>query len=626
MAHIRGIVQYEVYVFDAGRWSLHARYPGAQRLDAMNDATTTEEITGHPAKVVRDTYFPDDNRNEEITAYLAPKAKRMQALTSNRGRQALARGAGAVRAPGLMRTAVMHPSRRRQAPKDSRVLATVRLIVAIGWSLIVATSLTAGVSWGLDKLPEQLALQSGTVGIVLKTTYLLAFMFMFPRTFRKRWRIHQILAEMWESADKPKSILPHPPRRASNGAPAAPGQAWMPTHDRRARPTDIQQPIPVPPSALTVEMEAAKAAAEENINMPVIKGTVPDAPAPQSPAEQKAKAKKAEQAKVEAKAAEVEKAKPPAVEGESYTHPFADNASPMVFTPGVVPEVPEGLSLERIILRRFAVDVVVPSIARSYRDDPVTRRGVALLLAGAVEHLSKSTQMTSVGALALLAEALRESGAKAASIESFLGNYQNTLMAPNAKPLITAGRDAIAGYVDGAKGIERVIQQALAVWRFPSTARLVQGKPEFFLFSIAREESLTDGEPSVGLLLQQAIVRAAAQEFVGEEVPHDAAGILIRFEDGPSAFTASRAIQSRILAAAGPATATVIVGGTNILPGPDGTATILEHVRNLLNVTVDGEIVCDAAVHSALADPGFAAEPVGDGKEAVRLVEPATAA
>jgi hypothetical protein len=70
----------------------------------------------------------------------------------------------------------------------------------------------------------------------------------------------------------------------------------------------------------------------------------------------------------------------------------------------------------------------------------------------------------------------------------------------------------------------------------------------------------------------------------------------------------------------------VIVGGTDIPPGPEGTATILEHVRNLLNVTVDGEIVCDAAVHSTLADPGFAAEPVGDGKDAVRLVEAATAA
>ena len=96
---MRGIFQYEVYVFDAGRWSLHSRYPGAQRLDAMNDAVTTEQITGHPAKVVRDTYYPEDNRNEEITAYLGPKAKRMQALDSR------AEGVDARRRPGARRRA-----------------------------------------------------------------------------------------------------------------------------------------------------------------------------------------------------------------------------------------------------------------------------------------------------------------------------------------------------------------------------------------------------------------------------------------------------------------------------------------------------------------------------------------
>ena len=625
---MRGIVQYEVYVFDAGRWSLHSRYPGAQRLDAMKDAVTTEEITGHPAKVVRDTYYPEDNRNEEITAYLSPKAKRMQALNSTRGRKALTRAGGPAHGAGLVRTAAMHPSRRRpRDQKPTRLLSTIRLIVAIGWALIVATAITAAMSLGIGKLPEQWALQDGTIGIVLTTTYLLVFLFVFPRTFRKRLRIHQILAEMWESADKPKSILPHPPRRGGNGATNAQGQPWTPAHDRRARATEIQQPIPVAPSALTLEIEAAKAAADENFNLSVTKGNAPPAP-PQLSDVAKAEAAKAEAAKAEkekVKAADAEKAAKAAAEAQAQADPLASSAQ-MVFTPGVVPEVPEGLALERIILRRFAVDVVMPSIARSYRDDPVTRRGVALLLAGAVEQLSKSTSMTSIGALALLAEALRESGARAASIEAFLGGYQNTLMAPNAKPLLNAGREAIAAYVDGGKGIERTIQQALAIWRFPSTARLVQGKPEFFLFSIAREESLADGEPSVGLLLHHAIVRAAAQEFVGEEVPHDGAGVLLRFEDGPAAFTASRAIQSRILAAAGPATATVIVGGTDVPPGPDGTASILEHVRSLLNVTVDGEIVCDAAVHSALADPGFAAEPVGDGKDAVRLVEPATAA
>ena len=81
---MRGIVQYEVYVFESGRWSLHARYPGMQRADALSDADATEYSTGRATKVVRDTYFPDINENEEVTTYLSPKAKQMRSIISGR--------------------------------------------------------------------------------------------------------------------------------------------------------------------------------------------------------------------------------------------------------------------------------------------------------------------------------------------------------------------------------------------------------------------------------------------------------------------------------------------------------------------------------------------------------------
>ena len=92
--------------------------------------------------------------------------------------------------------------------------------------------------------------------------------------------------------------------------------------------------------------------------------------------------------------------------------------------------------------------------------------------------------------MALLAEALRESGSKAAAIESFLGNYEATITAVSAQSVLAAGRKAINAYVAGTKGIDRDIQQALSVWRFPSTARLQPMPPEFYVFSIAREENM----------------------------------------------------------------------------------------------------------------------------------------
>jgi hypothetical protein len=599
---MRGIVQYEVYVYEAGRWSLHARYPGVQRADAVKDADTTEFTTGHATKVVRDTYFPDSNENEEVTTYLSPKAKLLRMRRAPRSQEA-ARPAP----PPLVRTAAVHPERARRRPQRNRVYGTVRLVVAIGLSVLVATTLTAALSWVLDHLPAPFALEAGAVGITLTTCYLLAFLFVFPRAFRARLRIHQLLAEMWENADKP-SVAPHPPRRVKRAFQAEPSAPWTPPHDRRARAETPVAATPVPPvdapAVAAPSITAASVPPPPSLSEPEPPPAAepqPALPADTKPAEKKATPPVA-----------------PAAVAEDRPEPF---------TPVTAPEVPEGLALERIILRRFAVDVVMPSIARAYRDDPVTRRGVALLLAGAVEGLSRDTAMTSQGALALLAEALRESGSRPAAIESFLGSYQGHLAAPNAKALLDAGRAAIAAYVDGRRDVDHDIQQALAVWRFPSTARLVPAKPEFYLFSIAREESLTDGEPSIGLQLHQAVTRAAVAEFGGVEVQHDSAGLLARFEESPAAFAAARAVQSRMIATAGPPTASVIVVGPASDPGvPLETASILERVRALLTVTVDGEIVCDAAVHSALGDPAYAAAPIADRTDAVRIVEPATAA
>jgi adenylate cyclase len=70
------IVQYEVYALHEGRWTLHARYPGAERDDALDDARRTEGRTGYPTKVVRDTYYRDLNYSEETVTYLSPRAKK----------------------------------------------------------------------------------------------------------------------------------------------------------------------------------------------------------------------------------------------------------------------------------------------------------------------------------------------------------------------------------------------------------------------------------------------------------------------------------------------------------------------------------------------------------------------
>lgn len=63
-------IHYEVYTQDvANRWNLHARYERTEREAAINDAKNVERTLQVPAKVVRETYYPGNNRSEESLIY-----------------------------------------------------------------------------------------------------------------------------------------------------------------------------------------------------------------------------------------------------------------------------------------------------------------------------------------------------------------------------------------------------------------------------------------------------------------------------------------------------------------------------------------------------------------------------
>ncbi len=604
---MRGIVQYVVYVLTQGQWYLHARYRGAQRVDAINDASSTESDTGRATKVVRDTYWPDVNENEEVTTYLSPKARALQAMNSRRKQTSpVVVQAGRPAAP---------LAERRRAQKMVPVLRNVRLIVALGVGLFVASALTAALSVAMHRAALQLEIEPSNSTIILTIAYLLIFSYVFRRTSRAHWRLHQMVAEMWENADKPAAPK-FPPRRAmARGMrPSPSGAPWQVVAERRPARREAE-PKPAADLLKPSQLQPPPSFEDEEPDpMPIPsweKAKLAEEQAAKEAKEAKAAKKKAA---AEAEAAAAKKA------ADVESRPPELDDSDVSFTPANIADVPAGLALERIILRRFAVDVVIPTIMRSHRDDPVTRRGIALLLSGAVRGLVETSPVSEAGAMALLAEVLRESGSKPAVIESFLGNYEASMSAENAQPLLESGRAAIKHYVDGGRDVDRMIQQAISLWRFPSTARVLAPPPEFYLFSIARDESLTDGEPTAGLLLQQAIVRAAVQEQHGDLVPHDGAGSLARFNNVKSAFTAARAVQTRVAAAAGPGTATVVVEGPVTEPGvPRDTASVLERVRTLLAVTLDGEIVGDASAQRLLGDAMLPAEAIPNRDDAVRI-------
>lgn len=72
------VTQFEVHVYQHGRWTIHARYPSEEREEAVRDASATENTTGRPTKVIRETYFPQTNNTETVTVYVSPKTKELR--------------------------------------------------------------------------------------------------------------------------------------------------------------------------------------------------------------------------------------------------------------------------------------------------------------------------------------------------------------------------------------------------------------------------------------------------------------------------------------------------------------------------------------------------------------------
>ena len=72
MAGLSKLVAYELYTLEYAGWTLHARYTSAELEDAMTEAKTIEATLQRATKVVRETYYPEDNHTDEAVVRISP--------------------------------------------------------------------------------------------------------------------------------------------------------------------------------------------------------------------------------------------------------------------------------------------------------------------------------------------------------------------------------------------------------------------------------------------------------------------------------------------------------------------------------------------------------------------------
>jgi len=602
------ITQFEVQVLQRGRWTIHARYPGEEKNVALRDAQDTELNTGFPTKVIRETYFPESNESERITTYVSPKAKQVkQPLVANERRRpnSPARSAATVT--------------RRRADKGSLtgMQLVFRVIVAGGISLATATLITGVVAWFLNYLGE-----SGGVGIAAETrtmlltySYVIMFLLIFYRLYRSHLPLHRLLADMWSKTAKAAQIMPEMPViKPTQVKPKYEGrvtaEALREAEDMKLKRGDLDLDRPEE----LLEADATRALNPEPLP-PMGPPALPEEPAekiaPEKTAAEKAAEKKAKD-KAEKKAKQAE-AEPLEAAFESQKQAGA-NAAQAAKAEG--DDAPETFNLERMVLRRFAVDVVKPAASSAMPNDPVARRGMAIILAGAAAGVAATAGLKPASETALLTDALQHIGINQPAIDSFMALRTQHLGAPANAGLLAAGRSALAAYLEGSIHVLTGLAQVLISWRTPighnlmptpqlsfDQAHMVPLLDVYMLTEL--REGPTDNDAAIDALhdhdmgVHNGVVRTAVTAHGGQEVKHTGKGIFARFPGVRGAVEAASDIQ-RGFTEARSKLAIALVGNTVAGEDPLLSAKLVRQAQSIISRASGGEILCEAQVEAAI--------------------------
>lgn len=615
------ITQFEVYVLDNGRWTMHARYGSDQRKAAVMDARSTEFTTGLPTKVVAETYFPEINESELVTAYISPKARALR----ESGRTVKRSG----RAPGSARhMAAASGMKRRGGRRSGGGLRQFLMqgVVAAMLSLVAATVSTAVLSWGLKRSIEAgLPVGAGASTTILSYAYAVFFFFFLLSLSRSKLPLHRLLAYLWqrapEKAEKPadvKSLAAEmaPRMRAKQPSAIALAEAERALEELKAMRGDPPAPeaeVYDPPPLPQLQPEISPQL-REMLN-------------PETPAERKKREKREKKERQEKEAAEkaaadaatraavLQAATAQAAAAQAAAAQAAAAAASFTKAP------PEPLPLERAVLRRFVADVIHPATAGTMPDDPVTRRGISLVVAGAAAALAETARTSEAGRMQLIEEALTAVGVNSASIGMFLHQHDELIAAPANATLVNLGRTALAKHLEGAD-VARILAVALAGWRTPfgqpagpaapapAAATQDTGPHDIYVltelrigpaFAVTPEglpDNAADAARDAAMGLHNSVVRSVLGTHHGHEVKHTGTGIFAHFRQADAALAAAIEIQRRFTASYGASLAVAVVENTNH-DDPLLTPDVVRQAQTVAAQAVNGEILAERRVQKA---------------------------
>lgn len=504
------IVHYEVYVLEGRGWMLHARFPRMERESALAEAKELEYTLKIKVRVVRETYYTDNNAFEEAEIYVTGgkiPERTSPAPVNSYGR---AGGGGGKKSASTSKVPAQRPRTARSKPKASdeevakarQLLGRLLAIVAFGLAAaLLAIKLTPNVILVLWKMGFGIKVDADSYSQLLMTIFALTFLMV---------SVPLALKFLPRKAALPK--FRHPSLALAGAASVVPGKSVLSKDMKKSLDKLAKQSQRVVP-----------APSEDDDDLPPLDLDLGD----DLPAEEVMAAAAATAAANEDKPREIEQAK-------------SDDKA--VATQSVESQMPK--------VSRFLDGAMEQCRQERITMDNYNKFALHLYMAGAVEALVEFRKLNPAAKVPLMSEALDILGTRGEMARSFHEKLPEYRRESRYMSVIEAGRNAMGNYLLGDEmGAHISLRDVYRDWNRKTDQ--TQGQMMTVLFTdMVDSTNMTQvrGDAAAQEIVRRhnLIVRNALSKFGGHEVKHTGDGIMASFLSAGAAVDAMIVVQRQV--------------------------------------------------------------------------------
>lgn len=518
------IVHFEVYVEDARGWSLQARHPADQRDEAMAEARMLESTLKRAVKVVRETYYPELNQNDDSVVWVSRTKSRPRTTVIDRR-------------TGDFGPPASEMANANGASKNKRTASPADLLVRVGL-IVIASLLVSVVGTGLVSM--LLGNVSSSLMHVSPSEQQLILFIVFLGLFL-------IVAVPLMLLYVPLEFLLGPPNSDAKAKEKAKEQERQAREKEKAR--EKAEREKAERDRLDRERAEREQAAKE---VEKTKKTAPLTPEQvKAEIENKRKEELKDQWRKEKEEEDRDVLETALEQDKKSTDEVAEKEEEKKRQLEQENERKKQAALleeARLIIMKFlggAINVIKTTHPQL---DTYNRFGVNLYLAGACEVLAAKRKMSAEDSRRLLLESVEVIGTKAEQARHLLDRMTSYQREPRYTQMISAGRSAMDTLMSGRSDPFLPLGAIMKEWNTPQSRQLATSNTVTILFtdmvgSTDMTQIMGDVAAQDVVRAHNTIVRRALAEFDGKEVKHTGDGIMASFEDPLNSVKAAIDIQ-----------------------------------------------------------------------------------